>query len=434
MMRVKKLLRIVGLLVVLLGLARYGPMLASWAVIPPEHGYFRENPWRSDFYSSPHMDFYWNYRCVDDGILKTINWRQGGNWETWELLRDSGHRHFLYDKWNECDGVAEFSRTELRIRNRVGMEEVYPRVLDLWEIWLERSRLVEPMKYSHNLRLMRAEHERLVEQRRIEQGLALSPGEEARRRPPVLPLESAAPAIPAHLRPLFAITEFGYRNETGTVFALYADGTAICRTLPENEAAPYHLLKLADPKAFVDRVRAEKWLSGKRWELSEGSDQLETTVWVDGQKIEVYGDWRAPHLMSEDEGNAEPNKAWNESIRADWEKRTKDIRPFMVEIDEMREREGVPWLPPKIEVVFWEYEHAADRPLHWPQEWPGIYDRSSRKRGAAVYSVYVPAGDLKKLRGFLDQRPERAAIMIDLVQMIPHVRFPFPGEEQWLRR
>ena len=115
-----------------------------------------------------------------------------------------------------------------------------------------------------------------------------------------------------------------------------------------------------------------------------------------------------------------------------WEVELTGIRPALLKIDELRKRGGPAWLPPKIEVMFSDYEHARDKPIEWLSEWPGLYDATSQKHGARDYSVYVPSGDLAKLTAFLETRPERGAVMIDLNQMAPSVRFPFPSEDVWL--
>jgi len=86
------------------------------------------------------------------------------------------------------------------------------------------------------------------------------------------------------------------------------------------------------------------------------------------------------------------------------------------------------------EVGFSEYEHARDKPIEWPSEWPGLYADTSEKQGAYSYRVYVPATDFAKLNAFLDTRLSRGAVMIDLNQMAPSVRFGFPGERAWLKR
>jgi len=236
--------------------------------------------------------------------------------------------------------------------------------------------------------------------------------------------------------PLLAVTEFGYRNDTGTVFVVYADGTVICRSLPENLATPYHQLKVPDGVRFVrELLGADDGRPSQRITLSDATDQVITTVWTPAKYLSIYGHWREPDSVEwkSPEEWTEADKQFNAQMKRKWDSSLAGIRPALQRIDDLRSSQGSVWLPPQIEVRFSEYEHAVDKPVAWPVAWPGLYAETSIKHSAGFYSVYVPAADLEKLKIFLDSRPYAGAVMIDLNQMAPSMRFPFPAENSWLK-
>ena len=105
----------------------------------------------------------------------------------------------------------------------------------------------------------------------------------------------------------------------------------------------------------------------------------------------------------------------------------------LLRIDELRKAPGVPWLPSRIEVEFSGDRENVENIVEWPKKWPGLYDPTSRKRGSGWYSVFVPSRDFAELNAILSTCTPRGAIMLDLNQMYPRIRFPFPNEGEWLR-
>ncbi|MBS0632112.1 MAG: hypothetical protein JSS11_09380 [Verrucomicrobia bacterium] len=442
-MNLRLILKRTGL--VLLGIAvgvaggRYGPAAVSYLLIPPEHGVFRYY----QTYSSS-VRPYWEYWSVEDGCLVSQDFRRNDFRETWEIVHGDSSRFYLYDNRNEHDGEVIFTRTEMIVRQLSGREYHYPRVLDLWEIWREKYGFyagIDGLGPVHYERLApeRAAYDATIARRMKQQGLTVSPAVNARRRPPLPSAAYVEP--PSHAKPVFAVMEWGAWNQTGTVFALYADGTAIARTLSEmgkrreDTQLSYHWVDPADASRLSDAISAPDLTNlSEHYRLSYATDQVTTTLWISGKQIEIYGPWREPAPPPEDE--EEVSEAWKR--REEEERKIRAtlpdaLRQILLKIDRMRQAAGREWLPAKIEVSFNDYEHSRDKPILWPREWPGLYDATSRKNGFGHYSVFVPSSEWPKLRAFLATRPERGAVMIDLNLMAPTVRFPFPGESAWLK-
>ena len=420
----KKWLIALAGIVLVVAATSYGLTAISYTFIPPEHGYFRD-------YQNIDMhrrEMYWQYWKCWGPIIGWISPRQNMSSERWELVRDTGHRYFIYDERNECDGTLTFTRTEMILRHLDGSEKHYSRVLNLWEILTEYRKAEDNKTSFARLAPRRDEHEQCILARMKERNINIRPDAVAQRRPPVIapPVSNTPSMAPT---PVFAVTEFGYHNNTGTVFVLYADGTVICSSLPDDPAAPFRRFHVPDAAQFLKELSVPNYdqLPGEI-RVFEATDQTTTRLWTPKKTVEVYGPWREP---PEWDGDTDSDRETNARIKLQWKSKVAGIRPMLQKIDELRKRQGEAWFPPKIEVTFWDYEHARDKPVEWPSNWPGLYDVTSKKDGG-IYRVYVPSDDFPELTAFLDSCNPSGAVMIDLNQMSPSMRFPFPGEEAWL--
>ena len=252
----KKALLAFGGVVLAWAAAWYGPVAISFAAIPSEHGYFRyyEN------FDMRRIEAYWNYWKCSGTMIESDDLRQNRSGEEWELVRDAGHRYFRYDARNEFDGVLTFTRTEMILSVPGGSERRYSRVLDLWEIWNDHRKWDGQEKIRSRLEPRREEHLQRIAARMKERGITVSPAVIAQRRPPRLKSASAAVNPPSSQIPLLAVTEFGYHNDTGTVFTVYLDGTVICRSLPENPAVPFHRCYVPNAAFFVRELLGSDYL------------------------------------------------------------------------------------------------------------------------------------------------------------------------------
>ncbi len=160
----------------------YGLTAISYALIPPQNGYFRY----TDIGDMGRFDIPGVYWKRWGSILGNVSPRRNGSDEKWELVRDKGRRYFLYDARNEFDGTVTFNRTEMILRHADGEEAHYPRVLNLWEI-LAEYRKSNDQKMSHGLLApLREEHERQIVARMKERNISINPAAIAQRRPPVI--------------------------------------------------------------------------------------------------------------------------------------------------------------------------------------------------------------------------------------------------------
>jgi hypothetical protein len=402
--------------------ARFGPIIVSYLLIPPERGYYR---YYREWSNNPLID--WNYYFVEKSYLASGSFRENRFDEDWEIFRGSSSERFLYDRRDEFDGEVRFSRTEMILRFASGAEEHYPRELDLWKIWVAKANAKTPEASWRRLVPAREAYLRMIAARMKEAGASQSPATDARRRPPIIKpaVTEPNPYGPA----LFAVTEFGTWNNTGTVLAVYADGTTIYRDMGKDETATYYSLKAeSGAKELETLLGGDISDASQRYDISSATDQPITTLWLNDHRVSVYG--RFPFRMSvpsaEDFDRPDYDDAKNR-----WDALPAAVRQTLENVEALRKTPNSPWLPRRVEITFSEFEHARGKVIAWPQKWPGLYDQTSRKRASGSYRVFISPSDLSELRAVLPG-DSFTAIMIDYNKMAAGFRFPFPAEDAWM--
>jgi len=195
-------------------------------------------------------------------------------------------------------------------------------------------------------------------------------------------------------------------------FALYSDGTAIFRTKAGFESIRLDSYQQTDLfRAFQNPDLAA--LAGG-YDAAIATDQPDNRLLVYGHKspfyISVYGSLD------------------DKSVRT---KLPTAITEAFDKLRNFQASNSQPWLPDKVEVMVWPYEHASDQSIVWPQRWPHLDDPSTRKRGDS-YSIFIPSAELPALKAFLASEKEKGAVAIDGKKFAASVRMPFPHESLWM--
>jgi hypothetical protein len=215
-------------------------------------------------------------------------------------------------------------------------------------------------------------------------------------------------------------------------FALYNDDTLVCLCDPPKEDEPFVTRRISDAKSLhKELVPFDLAKAADHYELSSATDQIRTLIWTPTKTVTIYGNRRRPLTGGAD---SDPQrKAIAQREKKMWESWPGEIRQTLRRIEEQRKLKGSAWFPEKIEVMFWPYEYAPDESITWPKDWPGLHAQDTRKREQGSFSVYLPPEKLTELRQLLRTRKERGAVLIDGKKMAESYRFPFPGEEAWMK-
>lgn len=214
-------------------------------------------------------------------------------------------------------------------------------------------------------------------------------------------------------------------------FALYDDGALVYLREKPTADEPFRARGVIEAKAMASELLGlDPTKMESLYRLSAGTDGVITVIWTPSKKIKIYGNWRKSPIMS---GDPDPRvKAIEEQEKEMWESLPPEIRTMLARIDQERSIEGRAWFPAKIEVMFWSYAHAPDASITWPKDWPSLTDKNTLSRND-TFSVFLPSDHWSELRSFLATRTQKGAVLIDGKKMAVAIRFPFPGEEGWMR-
>lgn len=227
-------------------------------------------------------------------------------------------------------------------------------------------------------------------------------------------------------------------------FVLCDDGTIVYRRHRPTLDEPFHSRTVLDPTEVSKVLLAfDPGEMRPRYLISDASDQTTTVIWTPGKTVEVYGNWRKrPKIDSVLLGmEDDPDTTWKAEVEMErrvwasdikiWESLPKEIRAALLRIDRERSLEGTAWLPPTIEVKFSPFELAQEESIIWPEEWPGLHAKETRKGSNNTFTTILPSGKLAELRSFLSTRKAYGAVLVNGQKMSVSIRFPFPSEEVW---
>jgi len=215
-------------------------------------------------------------------------------------------------------------------------------------------------------------------------------------------------------------------------FALYENGMVVYLRPDPTPDTPFASRRVSDANALKkELVPFDLRAVADHYTLTGATDQITTVIWTPTKTVRIYGNWRKP-LEWGNSSDPEAN-AIGDREKQMWESLPAEVRAMLQRVDEERKLQGDSWLPEEIEVMFWPYEYATEDSVSWPKDWPDLNAKDTRKRGTDSFSVYLPSAKLTQLRELLESRRQRGAILIDGKKMAVSYRFPFPGEEAWMK-
>ncbi|MEP1421891.1 MAG: hypothetical protein ABJK59_09000 [Erythrobacter sp.] len=195
-------------------------------------------------------------------------------------------------------------------------------------------------------------------------------------------------------------------------FALYRDGTVIYQ-----DELGFRSIRLDQSEVHDLRMAirgANKPQLGGQYEVALATDQPSNSLLIYGDDpvfISVYGSLDDERISS---------------------RLPPEVSYAFTKIRSFGHLRAASWLPDKIEIMIWPYEHAPDPSVSWPEGWPDLDDANTVKRGVDSYSIFLPSDKLSDVRALRTSRSERGAIEINGRKWSTSIRFPFPSEELWM--
>ena len=207
-------------------------------------------------------------------------------------------------------------------------------------------------------------------------------------------------------------------------FALYDDGFTIF--YDKKEGYKSVVLSKKEIKSF--KVKKSFYKLKEYYEVIGATDQPDNIicVWNKGQRkmVDVYGFIRP----------GERNKEFEEEIQHFRNNVPTEFLSLYDKIIKFNHIKSQKWLPERIEVMFWPYEHSPEEPYIWPENWPNIETVGTKKRHKDSYSIYLNSSYYNDLLKILKERKRKQAILMNGRKWAISYRFPFPNEELWMTK
>ena len=233
--------------------------------------------------------------------------------------------------------------------------------------------------------------------------------------------------------PLFVLIEYNpWQMVIGSdspTFALYNNGLVIFQKGREEKKYHSTILKPSYKNDLAHRLIPDTISDyNNYYELSQWTDQPTNLFYFKGYKIKVYGDLRNP-MDDEDDFFSDETDSEN-NIGDAFPEKLLDIFDISTSYDHP---DAEKWLPHHIELMCWPYSNAPDKSIMWPKGWPDLEDKHTTNRGKGSYSIFLPSHFYQELIAFLGTSKQKGAVKINNEKMAVSIRFPFPGEEIWMK-
>jgi hypothetical protein len=98
-------------------------------------------------------------------------------------------------------------------------------------------------------------------------------------------------------------------------------------------------------------------------------------------------------------------------------------------IKHYRNVNSVEWIPPKIEIMFWDYNYAPNK-RDWIKGFPDLNSPSTINRGGDLYSVFIDGDEYETFIKYLKEMGEKEAVEINERKMAISYRIPFPNIDE----
>ena len=98
-------------------------------------------------------------------------------------------------------------------------------------------------------------------------------------------------------------------------------------------------------------------------------------------------------------------------------------------IKHYRKENSLEWMPPKIEVMFWDYNYAPNK-RKWIEGFPDLNSPSTINHGDDLYSVFIDGDEYETFINYLRERGEKEDVEINGRKMSISYRIPFPNIDE----
>jgi hypothetical protein len=96
-----------------------------------------------------------------------------------------------------------------------------------------------------------------------------------------------------------------------------------------------------------------------------------------------------------------------------------------------RNENAIEWIPPKIEIMFWDYDYAPNK-RNWIEGFPDLNSPTTISRNN-LYSVFIDGDKYDTFISYFREKGEREAVEINGRKMSISFRIPFPNVDEIMK-
>lgn|GEM_PF-3890484 len=199
-------------------------------------------------------------------------------------------------------------------------------------------------------------------------------------------------------------------------FVYYASGLIIYR----HYASPtgYLSIKLTDAEQqqFIDSIPISALQRGEVYSLSPGTTDSSLHRWI------IWDRETVKNVAIE--GDIGDDAARGIPIYSEPPLSAAALNLYL-RVTSFNHPQAQPWLPEKIEVMLWSWEHAQSEGVLWPESWPDLDDPETVQTGLTSFTLFIDSSHFEQLHALAKQR---TPILLASRCWSMHYRFPIPGE------
>lgn len=197
-------------------------------------------------------------------------------------------------------------------------------------------------------------------------------------------------------------------------FALYENGQIIYKKAINKE---WKYFEVQNDKQTIKKIIASLGIADS---LMQQQDYIVASNWTD----------QPTNILRLDFDTLKQISVYGSLRRLKSEERQKTPNSFLTVYDNIikfEDSSAVEWLPDTFEVLATNYSYSPEEPLQWKSEWNDINSKTTVKRSADLYSIYLDKKYFQDFIQLLISMKEKQAVVINGEKYSLSYKLPFPN-------
>jgi hypothetical protein len=201
---------------------------------------------------------------------------------------------------------------------------------------------------------------------------------------------------------------------------IYEDGTVIFRILTPHKNTSYYTVKL--PEEQLQEISDNIQSFGRFDELDNDYD-VEPDL-TDQPAVKIYLNLSGKEYIARIYGLSAANINETSALLPPQISR---LYKYLCDLTFGNSKE---WVPEYVTIIVWPFEHAAEKPVEWPSNWPGLKSPFSFRQDDS-YSIFIEGKELPRVRELLEMLQPNFPLLIEDRKWTASLKYIFPSEHVW---